>query len=97
MELLQTTPRDKSPMMMGLLDVNELRSSKDIELPKDPFSIENSDNWQNDLNRSELPIGLDLRESEEEERRAGNQARAQPIYSPSPGNRHAERDDRVEI
>lgn len=57
-------------MMMGLLDVNELRSSRDVELPKDPFSAENADNWQNDLNRSELPIGLDLRESEEEERQA---------------------------
>ena len=55
--------------MMGLLDVNELRDPKEVELPRDPFSIENSDSWQNDFNRSELPIGLDLRESEEEERR----------------------------
>ena len=61
-ELLQTSP-DVSPMMKGL-DAADLRISKDVELPKDPFSIENADNWQHNLNRSELPIGLDLRDQE---------------------------------
>ena len=79
------------------LDAKDLAITKDVSLPKDPFSIENVDNWQRNLNESELPIGLDI--ADQEDREALYLTKTEPIkdsksrlrsFSPSPGKLEAE-------